>query len=841
MRKIIVFMLTISILFVLYGISVAGTLLELRTPAELSNWTVTTSSQEVIDYCIEVAKLSRGKVRFEVAGYTSMGKPIPMLIIGTPAPNKPSEMGDRSSVFINCNIHSGEVEGKESMLIFAREAALGQHDELLKRIVVLIFPNMNADGNDFLGTWRIRTQPTPELVGTRYTAQGYNLNRDFSKMEGFETRALYKVFREWNPVLFVDAHATNGSRMRHVVSWSWGYHPNTNAELQHYNRTTFEVNAFGPDSYIGRKYNGERTLVPYGNFTGTTTKVVSDDQSPTGIRVAFDLVDEYETTGSSVTWDTYGDLPRYTTNLSALGNRLGCLLECYSYDDYDFRVQTQYASIYGAIDAVAKDLDHILALIKNKDDEAISWKANGLPDIDISLESAMDRYAGADGLRSIDSYVFYPGNPNAQGRYSMGTVDLTRPVTYRMIEKQLYVPTLTAKMGALYIFQSGSHEAVKLLLRHGIEVMRVTKDTEVPDHFRFRISSITPSATMYEGHWPNGRTQGYFSYTGIDGAWVASTASNAPDTWNPLSNSIIQVGDFVVSTSQRRGVLAALLLEPQCNDGLFYWNYFDDMIRGERGTNICPMIKVNNYSAIPESSLEIVTTVPSEWDIDKPDDIGTIPDSILDNLPSGVEAGFSSSFIEENDEAQEIMSGTGGTTKKENKYYYLDDALAFAKSKLSGGNFKSALSMPIFKFFVSADGNVGVVTLMGIDGASLLASIAKNVKLMALTNTGGAELLELVFDPADLADGKFIITTADGYILQPDDPIPDYLQFDITVALKDGGKFDLVSAPLVVGASLVFIETGATLPPKPGTSGCAALPLVAIILLFAVMPFILKK
>ena len=54
-------------------------------------------------------------------------------------------------MLVNCNIHSGEVEGKEAMLIFAREVALGMHDDLLKDLVILLVPQYESDGNDDLG------------------------------------------------------------------------------------------------------------------------------------------------------------------------------------------------------------------------------------------------------------------------------------------------------------------------------------------------------------------------------------------------------------------------------------------------------------------------------------------------------------------------------------------------------------------------------------------------------------------------------------------------------------------------------------------------------------------
>nr|MDQ3082301.1 hypothetical protein [Gemmatimonadota bacterium] len=41
----------------------------------------------------------------------------------------------------------------------------------------------------------------------------------------------------------------------------------------------------------------------------------------------------------------------------------------------------------------------------------------------------------------------------------------------------------------------------------------------------------------------------------------------------------MQVGSLIVRTSQPLGILAAYLLEPQSDDGLATWNYFDATAR----------------------------------------------------------------------------------------------------------------------------------------------------------------------------------------------------------------------------------------------------------------------
>lgn len=168
MRRLSIMLLVTAIVLTFTCVCLGASSLEnLLTPAEESNWARTTSSQEVIDFCLQVAQQSKGRIRVEYIARTAQGRLIPLLIIGNPAPESPADVTpDKATVLVNCNIHSGEVEGKESMLIFAREVALGKHDSILDDLVILLVPNMNPDGNDSLAKNRIGSQFTPKLVGT---------------------------------------------------------------------------------------------------------------------------------------------------------------------------------------------------------------------------------------------------------------------------------------------------------------------------------------------------------------------------------------------------------------------------------------------------------------------------------------------------------------------------------------------------------------------------------------------------------------------------------------------------------------------------------------------------
>ena len=62
---------------------------KLQTPAEASNWTRTTSSAEVYEFCQTVAENSGGRIIMDYTYITELGTKIPYLIVGNPAPAVP--------------------------------------------------------------------------------------------------------------------------------------------------------------------------------------------------------------------------------------------------------------------------------------------------------------------------------------------------------------------------------------------------------------------------------------------------------------------------------------------------------------------------------------------------------------------------------------------------------------------------------------------------------------------------------------------------------------------------------------------------------------------------------
>src|SRR5262249_8541160 len=129
------------------------------------------------------------------------------------------------------NIHAGEVDGKEALLALARDLSAAK-DPLLKKVVILLAPDVNPDGNEKIHPkHRPEQNGPPTGVGTRANAQGLDLNRDFVKLESPEVRALVKLLNRWDPLLVVDCHTTNGSYHRYTLTYDGPRNPAADPRL----------------------------------------------------------------------------------------------------------------------------------------------------------------------------------------------------------------------------------------------------------------------------------------------------------------------------------------------------------------------------------------------------------------------------------------------------------------------------------------------------------------------------------------------------------------------------------------------------------------------------------
>ena len=112
---------------------------DMRTRAEISNYEETSTYDDVtrvIGGLVSTSPL----VHTESFGKTEEGRDLPLMVISDPKVATPAaarKLG-RPLVFVQANIHAGEVEGKEAVLMLARRLVSGDLKPLTRQLVILI-------------------------------------------------------------------------------------------------------------------------------------------------------------------------------------------------------------------------------------------------------------------------------------------------------------------------------------------------------------------------------------------------------------------------------------------------------------------------------------------------------------------------------------------------------------------------------------------------------------------------------------------------------------------------------------------------------------------------------
>jgi hypothetical protein len=299
------------------------------TVAEESGYRATSRHADVLRFIDELGK-TRPRFRVESMGRSARGQELPVLVSGDARP-------DRPTVLVLANIHAGEVEGKEAVLMLARDLP----DRVLEELTLLLVPDYNPDGNDLidpknraLDLSKLEGQIGPEGgVGTRYTGEGINLNRDYMKQEAVESRHLSRLFGKWRPHLTVDCHTTDGSIHGFALTYDTSHIPTPPCE---YVRTRML-----PE--VSRRLDSRTGLKTffYGNF-----------------------VDEKDL---SKGWATYPHLPRYGSHYRGLAGRMDILLEAYSYIPFRERVVVTTEILREILDLAIERSDDVLRLCREAD------------------------------------------------------------------------------------------------------------------------------------------------------------------------------------------------------------------------------------------------------------------------------------------------------------------------------------------------------------------------------------------------------------------------------------------------------------------------------------------
>ncbi|MEZ6095018.1 MAG: M14 family metallopeptidase [Pirellulaceae bacterium] len=402
---------------------------EWLTVSEASDFEATCSSADVEAFIKRAADQSDNISLYQY-GETVEGKPMTAVICANP----PFEIGqddDRPIALVIANIHSGECCGKEAVLTLIRDIANNNQHPWLNGMVTVFVPNYNADGNDKVALNNRPGQDGPvKGMGKRETSEGYDLNRDFVKLDSQEARNMVKLIDELNPHMFVDCHTTNGSRHQYQLTYDVPHNPSAPESIRHMMREKMM-----PEITSNLDSNGFKAFY-YGNFDREYT-----------------------------TWTTYGYEPRYSTEYVGMRGRLAILSEAYSYISFKDRIDVSRAFVTECLNYLQKNSDEIIALLDETESNWLKEVAENPDSIEMHLRADLKPYEQPFDILGFDG---------------------DSPKTYSVEFVSNYIPTVSKSVPKAYVFSGDMKLIADRLRNHGIEVEELNE----PTSFEVEVASI---------------------------------------------------------------------------------------------------------------------------------------------------------------------------------------------------------------------------------------------------------------------------------------------------------------------------------------------------------------
>ena len=506
-----------------------------QTRAEMTNYEETSTYADVMFVIDDLVK-SSPLVHAESFGKSEEGRELPLVVISDPkvtTPEAARKLG-RPIVFVQANIHAGEVEGKEAILMIARRLVSGDLKPMTKQMVLLIAPDYNADGNEKITPMNRTAQNGPVAgVGTRENSKGLDLNRDYMKLDSAEARSLVGLMNKWDPHVLVDLHTTNGSYHAYHLTYSPILNPNADARLIEFTRSKM----LSPITAAMLKNHSFRTYY-YGNFSpedGGGRENSRIDPANLG----------------NTTWRTFDHRPRFGNNYAGLRNRIAILSEAYSYLDFKGRVDVTEKFVEEIYKSVVANAKQIMTLTAQAD-RVFTAPANAKP-----VELGVDFEIGTlqDKVEILVGDVTKQLNPKSGKEMSV-----MAPVAVPVMMKDygIFVATRSLAMPKGWIIPKTLVDSPRLaaaldrLRWHGIKIQEFASEQQLAVE-RFSISEITKAPRPFQGH-QEARLKGAFDRIQLT----------------------VPPGSYFIPANQPLARLAFYLIEPESDDGLVTWNVIDE-------------------------------------------------------------------------------------------------------------------------------------------------------------------------------------------------------------------------------------------------------------------------
>lgn len=483
----------------------------------------TSSHADVISFLERMESLSKN-VKVISMGESFEGRNIPLAILANPMVSTPEEVlkSGKAVIYIQGNIHAGEVEGKESIMMLMREILLGEKKYLLDNLIILFAPIYNTDANEKLAKGlRPSQEDSPPETGQRESSQGYDLNRDGIKMDALETRSLFqKVIIPWDPQIFVDLHTTNGTWHAYPLTWAPSYHS-----------------------------MGEKSVFDY-SYTNMLTEITDTVFKKHNLQ--FGKYGDYnlEEGWPPRNFYSYSYMPRYLVNQFGFRNRMAILSEAFAHNRFYERINSTLVFITEILEYANKHSAEIIKINKQADEACVK---NAIANSGKVKKGVKFKMTVLDTIRNFLTYDHFPVL-KLDGTYEytrMGKI-----VTFDKVEYHAaFKPVLESTLPRGYILPAQFEKVAENLMMHGIKVSKLSENKTFNGE-SFWVDSLVYDKDSFQHH----------KALTLEGKFKSETRS-------------FKKGDYIIDIAQPLSNLIFYMLEPQSEDGLVHWNFFDAALK----------------------------------------------------------------------------------------------------------------------------------------------------------------------------------------------------------------------------------------------------------------------
>jgi len=490
---------------------------EWKTLAEQTDYHKTWNYADTIAFAQKLDKAS-DKVFYKSFGKSGEGRDLPLLIVSDGKITTPEQAkkSGKAVILIQAGIHSGEIDGKDAGFALIRDIVITKtRADLLKENILLFVPIYNVDGHEMSSPYNRINQNGPDEMGWRATSAGLNLNRDYMKADAPETRAFLKLWNEWKPDFFFDLHVTDGADFQYNITY----------EYAHFQ----EVSPFVKD-WMNAHFDG---------------KIKAEVEKEGNL-----LTHYLEFGGREVTSGIYTFIatPRFATGYAALRNRPGLLIETHSLKPYKSRVRGTYDVLWKTLEEINQSKASLFEANKKADEETVNrgktYDANRQFPLQIGLTDKSEPF----DLKAVD-YKFEDSAISGGKKLVYGTQPKT--VTVKKFDEGKITSSVAPPL--FYIIPPQWQDAIERLEAHGVRFERLKNESMIEIE-SYRLTDPKWSNAPFENRLT-------LSYKAVPIREVRK----------------FPVNSVIVPLDQEAANVIIHLLEPNSNDSLLYWGFFNSI------------------------------------------------------------------------------------------------------------------------------------------------------------------------------------------------------------------------------------------------------------------------